>query len=347
MDVLTVDVISDVMCPWCYIGKRRLDRAQVLAPDVEPLIRWRPFQLDATIPTEGMDRQEYLDNKFGRDHATEMYAQIQETGEAEGISFAFDAITKSPNTINAHRLIRWAEVGDQQDTVVERLFDLFFCEGEDIGETSVLLDAAREGLLVELASIGADGLTTLVAQSDTPVPEATPGSEELPAVLEMALDAALDAWREAYRAQWRYFQRIQLNFHGQYHKAGPKFLDLLSRDEKSYIFQVDGVNDALVVKAAKESEVKAHPLYDMSGGAGIVPKTWPTPMSNTYYGYAGGLGLDNLEQEIGRIIKVTGSARIWIDMETKIRSDDDQVFDLTKVRRCLEIAKPFVSPSTP
>ena len=145
MDVLTVDVISDVMCPWCYIGKRRLDRAQVLAPDVEPLIRWRPFQLDATIPPEGMDRQEYLDNKFGRDHASEMYAQIQETGEAEGIAFAFDRITRSPNTINAHRLIRWAEVGDQQDAVVERLFELYFCEGEDICETSVLLDAAREG----------------------------------------------------------------------------------------------------------------------------------------------------------------------------------------------------------
>lgn len=145
IDVLTVDVISDVMCPWCYIGKRRLDRAQVLAPDVEPVIRWRPFQLDATIPPEGMDRQEYLDNKFGRDRASEMYAQIQETGEAEGIAFAFDAITRSPNTINAHRLIRWAEVGDQQDAVVERLFELFFCEGEDIGETSVLLEAAREG----------------------------------------------------------------------------------------------------------------------------------------------------------------------------------------------------------
>jgi predicted DsbA family dithiol-disulfide isomerase len=144
-DILTVDVVSDVMCPWCYIGKRRLDRAQVLAPDVEPVIRWRPFRLDATIPPEGMDRQEYLDNKFGRDRATEMYAQIKETGEAEGIMFAFDRITKSPNTINAHRVIRWAEVGEQQDAVVERLFELFFCEGEDIGETSVLLDAAREG----------------------------------------------------------------------------------------------------------------------------------------------------------------------------------------------------------
>ena len=144
MDVLTVDVVSDVMCPWCYIGKRRLDRAQVLAPDVEPVIRWRPFQLDATIPANGMDRQKYLDKKFGRDKATEMYAQIKETGEVEGIQFAFDRIAKAPNTMNAHRLIRWAEVGHQQDAVVEHLFELYFTEGEDIGETSVLLDAARE-----------------------------------------------------------------------------------------------------------------------------------------------------------------------------------------------------------
>ncbi len=145
MDVLTVDVVSDVMCPWCYIGKRRLDRAQVLAPDVVPVVRWRPFRLDATIPPEGIDRQEYLDKKFGREKAIEMYTQIQETGEVEGIVFAFDRITRSPNTLNAHRVIRWAEVGEQQDAVVERLFELYFTEGEDIGETSVLLDAAREG----------------------------------------------------------------------------------------------------------------------------------------------------------------------------------------------------------
>ena len=143
-DVLTVDVVSDVICPWCYIGKRRLDRAQVLAVDVEPVIRWRPFQLDATIPPEGIGRQDYLDKKFGRDKAAEMYTQIKETGEVEGIPFAFDRISKTPNTINAHRLIRWAEVGYQQDSVVERLFELYFSEGEDIGETSVLLEAARE-----------------------------------------------------------------------------------------------------------------------------------------------------------------------------------------------------------
>ncbi len=146
-DVLTIDVVSDVMCPWCYIGKRRLDRAQVMAPEVEPIVRWRPFQLDATIPTEGMDRQEYLDKKFGREQAIEIYKKIYEAGETEGIVFAFDRITKSPNTINAHRLIRWAETGRQQDVVVDRLFDLFFCEGEDIGQDSVLLDAAREAAM--------------------------------------------------------------------------------------------------------------------------------------------------------------------------------------------------------
>jgi predicted DsbA family dithiol-disulfide isomerase len=139
-----VDVVSDVMCPWCYIGKRRLDRAQVMAPDAETVVRWRPFQLDATIPPEGMNRQEYLDRKFGREQATEIYKQIRETGEMEGIAFAFDRIEKAPNTINAHRLIRWAEVGEQQDMVVERLFELFFTKGEDIGETSVLLEVARE-----------------------------------------------------------------------------------------------------------------------------------------------------------------------------------------------------------
>lgn len=141
---IIVDIISDVMCPWCYIGKRRFDRAQVMAPDVETNVRWRPFQLDATIPPEGMARQEYLDKKFGRERATEIYKKIAEAGEIEGIVFAFDRIEKSPNTINAHRLIRWARVGEEQNTVVDRLFELYFTEGEDIGQTSVLLDAARE-----------------------------------------------------------------------------------------------------------------------------------------------------------------------------------------------------------
>ena len=160
-DRLIMDVVSDVMCPWCYIGKRRLDRALVLAPDVEPEIRWRPFQLDATIPPEGMHRQEYLERKFGREGARQVYQKIQEAGEIEGIPFAFDQIQKSPNTLDAHRLIRWAATGDQQDEVVERLFELFFVEGEDIGRHSVLIDVAKEAemdadLVEEMIATDAD-----------------------------------------------------------------------------------------------------------------------------------------------------------------------------------------------
>lgn len=140
-----VDVVSDVMCPWCYIGKRRLARALVMAgPEFQAEIRWRPFQLDATIPPEGMDRQEYLDRKFGRERAQENYKRIQEVGAIEGIPFAFDRIEKSPNTLDAHRLIRWAKTGDEQDVVVERLFELYFTEGGDIGDHKVLVDVARE-----------------------------------------------------------------------------------------------------------------------------------------------------------------------------------------------------------
>lgn len=144
-DKLIIDVVSDVMCPWCYIGKRRLARAIVMCgPEFEAEIRWRPFQLDATIPPEGMDRQEYLDRKFGRERAAENYKRIQEVGAMEGIPFAFDHIARSPNTLDAHRLIRWAATGDQQDAVVERLFALYFTEGADIGDHDVLIGVSRE-----------------------------------------------------------------------------------------------------------------------------------------------------------------------------------------------------------
>ncbi|MCG8563278.1 MAG: DsbA family oxidoreductase [Hyphomicrobiales bacterium] len=141
---LEVDVISDVMCPWCFIGKRRLERAMELVPQRPFEIRWRPFQLDATIPPDGMDRQTYLDRKFGRDQAREIYANIEAVGAAEGIDFAFDRIEKSPNTLDAHRFIRWSANSGHQNQAVERLFAAFFIEGEDIGAKDVLLDVACE-----------------------------------------------------------------------------------------------------------------------------------------------------------------------------------------------------------
>ncbi|MEM8794816.1 MAG: DsbA family oxidoreductase [Pseudomonadota bacterium] len=141
---LIVDVVSDVMCPWCYIGKRRLEQALALAPEINVDIRWRPFQLDGTIPEGGMSRREYLANKFGGDDgARQVYARIEEAGEAEDLPFAFDMIEKSPNTLNAHRVIRWAMTTGHQGKLVEELFRRFFVDGEDIGDSEILADAAE------------------------------------------------------------------------------------------------------------------------------------------------------------------------------------------------------------
>jgi predicted DsbA family dithiol-disulfide isomerase len=141
--VVTIDVVSDVMCPWCYIGKRRLEKAAGARPDTALEVRWRPFQLDPTIPEEGMDRRLYLERKFGSPEAVELtYAPVRAAGEAEAIPFAFERIRRSPNTINAHRLIRWAGQAGLQDEMVERLFQLYFIEGGDLTDTAVLAQAA-------------------------------------------------------------------------------------------------------------------------------------------------------------------------------------------------------------
>lgn len=150
----TLHIVSDVMCPWCYIGKRRFERAMTMVDAGDIDIRWRPFQLDATIPEKGMDRQEYLARKFGSaERAEEVYAPIRAAGEEEGIPFAFERITVAPNTLNAHRLIRWAHPAGVQDAMVERLFKLYFIEGGDLSDIDVLADAAGEvGLEREVAA---------------------------------------------------------------------------------------------------------------------------------------------------------------------------------------------------
>ena len=142
---ITLDVVSDVMCPWCYIGKRRLEKALELAGNIDVEVRWRPFQLDGTIPENGMSRTEYLSNKFGgEERAKQVYSQIEEAGEAEELPFAFDLIEKSPNTLNAHRLIRWSQTTDHQNALVEILFRMFFIDGADIGDKEILANAAEE-----------------------------------------------------------------------------------------------------------------------------------------------------------------------------------------------------------
>ncbi len=141
---IVIDVISDVMCPWCFIGKRRLEKALMLLPGSTVKVQWHPYQLDATLHKEGKDRKKYLEDKFGgAERAKEIYAQVRNAGATEGIDFRFEAITKSPNTIDSHRLIRWARSENMQDAMVEELFRLYFTEGADLTDKQVLSNAAE------------------------------------------------------------------------------------------------------------------------------------------------------------------------------------------------------------
>lgn len=142
-----IDIYSDVVCPWCYVGKRRLERAlSVLGSRVQ--VAWRPFQLNPTMSPEGMDRRAYLEEKFG---SLEAFEQIEgpvvAAGAEEGIEFAFEKIQRTPNTLPAHRLIWQAGRQGRQDAVVNELFRCFFEQGQDIGRPAVLAEAAaRAGL---------------------------------------------------------------------------------------------------------------------------------------------------------------------------------------------------------
>ncbi|SFR49692.1 DsbA family oxidoreductase [Litoreibacter janthinus] len=142
--MIKLDIISDVICPWCYIGKAHLDRALEANPDHPFTIEWHPFQLNPTMPENGMDRREYLEHKFGgKEGAVRVYAQIAQAAEAAGLDIDFGAIQRTPNTINAHRLIHWAGLEGRQTAVVSKLFKAYFKEGRDIGDINVLLDIAE------------------------------------------------------------------------------------------------------------------------------------------------------------------------------------------------------------
>jgi predicted DsbA family dithiol-disulfide isomerase len=141
---LTLDVVSDVVCPWCFIGKRRLEAALAMAPDLDVDLRWRPFQLDSTIPPGGISRQEYVERKFGPDRAASIYDRVRAVGTEVGIPFDFEKITRSPNTLDAHRLLRWALDAGCQDLLKERLLRLYFTEGADVGDHAVLARAAAD-----------------------------------------------------------------------------------------------------------------------------------------------------------------------------------------------------------
>jgi predicted DsbA family dithiol-disulfide isomerase len=140
-----IDIVSDVICPWCFIGKRRLEKALALRPELPVEITWRPFQLNPDMPPEGMERQAYLAAKFGGDaHADRIYASVAEAGATVDIPFAFDRIRRTPNTRDAHRLIRHATAAGQADPLVEGLFRGYFIEGRDIGDRATLAAIAGE-----------------------------------------------------------------------------------------------------------------------------------------------------------------------------------------------------------
>ena len=211
---LTIDVVSDVVCPWCHLGEKRLEAA--LADEPQPVaLRWRPYQLDPTIPEGGLDRAEYMERKFGKSgRLQEVHDNLIRLGAEVGIPFAFDKIKRAPNTLDAHRLIRWAASAGAQAQIVDRLFRAYFVEGRDIGDRAVLIEIAGKcGLdakLVEtLLAEGADAglvrqeIEQAQAMGVSGVPFfilagrlGVPGAQE-PSVLRRAMAQARQAMSEA------------------------------------------------------------------------------------------------------------------------------------------------------
>jgi predicted DsbA family dithiol-disulfide isomerase len=140
---MRLDIFVDTICPWCYIGKRRLERALAIRPQKDLVLRWRAFQLNPGMPREGMERALYLESKFGSARqAARVYEAVRAAGEAEAIPFAFERMPRTPNTLASHRLIRRAEAAGRQEAAVEAVFRAYFVEGLDIGATATLAEIA-------------------------------------------------------------------------------------------------------------------------------------------------------------------------------------------------------------
>ncbi|MCI5094897.1 MAG: DsbA family oxidoreductase [Rhodobacteraceae bacterium] len=149
-----LDILSDPICPWCYIGKTHLDKALAEIPDHPFVIEWHPFQLNPDMPREGMDRRDYLERKFGgKDGAVRAYAPVVEHAEKAGLNINFEAMQRTPNTLDAHRLIHWAGIEGKQQEAVDALFHAYFVDARDIGDAEVLGDIAD--------SIGMDAAVVL------------------------------------------------------------------------------------------------------------------------------------------------------------------------------------------
>ena len=156
--MVRLDILSDPICPWCLVGKAQLDAALAQRPGHPLVPAWHPFQLNPDMPAGGMDRRDYLEAKFGgREAAARVYARIDEAARAAGIEIDFAAIGRTPNTVDAHRLIHWAGIEHRQGAVVGVLFAAYFLQGRDIGDRDVLAGIAGA------AGMDADAVARLLA----------------------------------------------------------------------------------------------------------------------------------------------------------------------------------------
>ena len=160
--IIKLDIMSDPICPWCYIGKTQLDRALSTHLDNPFTIEWHPFQLNPDMPPEGMDRRTYLEGKFGgKAAAVQVYGNIEIQAQALDLPINFSAMQRTPNTIDAHRLIHWAGLEQKQQVLVDALFEAYFCNGIDIGDPKALCDLAEKSglkrdVIVRLLNSDAD-----------------------------------------------------------------------------------------------------------------------------------------------------------------------------------------------
>ena len=145
---MDIDIIVDTICPWCYVRKRRFEKALAMRAVTDVRVGWRPFQLNPEMPAEGVDRKAYLTRKFGgMDRAAQRYEQLAQLGAQEGIDFQFGRMERTPNTVNSHRLIRYAGRFGAQTGVMGAVFHAYFTEGRDIGDIETLADiGAAAGL---------------------------------------------------------------------------------------------------------------------------------------------------------------------------------------------------------
>ena len=168
---LTIDVVSDVVCPWCFIGKRRLEKAIASRPDLPVTVRFHPYFLNDWVPREGISRTEYLTTKFGSpDRYNKNVPRVVAAAESEGLTYAPDKIQRQPNTLDCHRLILWAEREGNAPRMKQRLMDLYFTEGSDLTDREVLVRAAAD------CGLDATQVRELLA-SDTDVDTVTQAAE--------------------------------------------------------------------------------------------------------------------------------------------------------------------------